>query len=49
MMDSGEHVEDKDNLMREATAPGNTRISVAQCAQLRETGEKNGLLQKIAK
>lgn len=46
LLDSGEHVEDKDNLMRAGTAPGNTRLSAAQCAQLRETGEKNGLLRR---
>lgn len=48
LMDSGEHVEEKDNLMRAATAPGNIRLNAAQCAQLRETGEKNRLLRKVA-
>ncbi len=48
LMDSGEHVEDKVNLMRETTAPENTRLTAAQCAQLRDTAEKNGLLRKAA-
>ncbi|MFN7085663.1 MAG: hypothetical protein ACK4N4_03435 [Burkholderiales bacterium] len=48
LMDSGEHVEEPGNLMREDTAPGNTRLSAAQCVQLRQTGEKNGILRKVA-
>lgn len=48
LMDSGEHVEEKGSLMREDTAPENTRLSAAQCAQLRETAEKNGLLRRVA-
>ena len=45
LMDSGEHSEEPGNLMREDTAPGNTRLSPAQCARLRETGSSNGLLR----
>lgn len=44
LMDSGEHSEESGNLMRDETAPGNTRLSVAQCSRLRETGTANGLL-----
>jgi hypothetical protein len=44
LMDSGEHSEEPGNLMRDETAPGNVRLSAAQCAQLRETGTANGLL-----
>ena len=44
LMDSGEHTREPGNLMREDTAPGNTRLSEAQCARLRETGAANGLL-----
>lgn len=44
LMDSGEHVEEKGNLMREDTTPGNTRLSAAQCARLRDIGAGNGLL-----
>ena len=44
-MDSGEHSGEPGNLMREDTAPGNTRLSAGQCAQLRGTGAANGLLR----
>ncbi len=46
--DSGGHVEEPGNLMREDTAPGNTRLSAAQCAQLRDVGAGNGLLRAVA-
>lgn len=45
LMDSGEHSRESGNLMREDTAPENTRLSAAQCARLRETAAANGLLQ----
>ena len=45
LMNSGEHVAEQGNLMREDTAPGNTRLSNAQCALLRDTGSANGLLR----
>ncbi len=48
LMDSGEHAGEQGNLMREDTAPENTRLNAAQCALIRETGEKNGLLQRRA-
>jgi hypothetical protein len=44
LMDSGEHSETPGNLMREDTAPENTRLSADQCARLRDTGSANGLL-----
>ena len=44
LMDSGEHVDEPGNLMREDTAPENTRLSPGQCARLREKGAANGLL-----
>ncbi len=44
LMDSGEHSEEPENLMREETAPGNRRLTAAQCKRLRETGRTNGLL-----
>jgi len=44
LMDSGEHSEEPGNLMRDQTAPGNTQLSAAQCARLRDTGLANGLL-----
>jgi len=34
--------------MREDTTPGNTRLSAAQCAQLRDVGARNGLLHVVA-
>lgn len=45
LMDSGEHSDDAQNLMRAETAPGNTALSAAQCARLRSTGLANGLLR----
>lgn len=48
LSDSGGHVEEPGNLMQEDTAPGNTRLSSAQCAQLREVGARNGLLRAVA-
>jgi len=45
LMDSGGHSEEPGNLMRDDTAPENTRLSEVQCAQLRETATSNGLLQ----
>ena len=47
LMDSGEHSEAPGNLMRDDTAPENTRLSEAQCARLRETGTANNLLQQL--
>jgi hypothetical protein len=44
LMDSGAHSEEPGNLMRDETMPGNTRLSSAQCAKLRETGTASGLL-----
>ena len=44
LMNSGEHLEEQGNLMRDGTAPENTRLSEAQCVRLRETGTANGLL-----
>jgi len=44
LMDSGEHVEEPGNLMREDTSPENVRLTGAQCARLRANGSANGLL-----
>ncbi len=46
LMDSGEHADLPGNLMRERTAPQNTRLTDAQCARLRSMGAKNGLLAR---
>ncbi len=45
LMDSGEHSDQPGNLMRDETAPESTRLSAAQCAQMRETATSNGLLR----
>lgn len=46
LMDDGEHSQEAGNLMREDTAPQNTRLSLVQCARLLETATANGLLEK---
>lgn len=46
LSDSGEHTYEARNLMRPDTAPGNTRLSAAQCRALRDRGEANGLLSR---
>ena len=44
LMNSGEHSDEPDNLMRNETSGANTRLSVKQCTQLRENARANGLL-----
>ena len=46
LMDSADHLDEPGNLMREDTAPENTRLSDSQCALLRRTGSANGLLKR---
>jgi hypothetical protein len=46
LADSGGHSTEEGNLMRDETAPGNTRLTPAQCASMTEAGERNGLLQR---
>ena len=48
LTDSGEHAKEQGNLMREDTMPENTQLTAAQCARLRGTGTKNGLLRDVA-
>jgi hypothetical protein len=45
LMDSGEHVDQGNNLMREETAPHNTALTPAQCERMRERGSANGWLK----
>ncbi len=45
LMNSGAHDDTPGNLMAESTAPENTRLTATQCAQLRTTGTRHGLLQ----
>ena len=44
LMDSGAHDNSPGNLMAESTTLQNTQLSDAQCAQIRATGTRNGLL-----
>ena len=46
LMNSGEHSEEPNNLMRENTSPENTSLSPDQCERLRATGLSNGLLRQ---
>jgi len=46
LMDSGEHSDEEGNLMREETSTRNASLSASQCARLRETGSRNGLLAR---
>jgi hypothetical protein len=46
LADSGAHSVEPGNLMRDETAPGNTRLDDAQCAGLRSRGEATGLLRR---
>ncbi len=46
LANSGAHVEQPGNLMRDETAPDNTRLTAAQCDQLRSVGAENGLLRR---
>jgi Zn-dependent protease with chaperone function len=45
LMDSGAHDNTPGNLMAEHTSPQNTHLNAAQCAQMRNTGTRNGLLR----
>ena len=47
LMDSGVHDDEPGNLMRAETEPGNTRLTDAQCARMRETAQRNGLLAPL--
>ena len=47
LMDSGDHSDEARNLMREDTAPGNTRLDDAQYSWLRATATANGLLRPV--
>ena len=45
LSDSGAHSDEPGNLMREETAPGNDRLTSAQCELIRSRGAANGLLR----
>jgi hypothetical protein len=44
LADSGAHSVEPGNLMRDETAPGNNRLTTAQCDLIRSRGAANGLL-----
>lgn len=44
LMDSGAHDDTPGNLMAESTTQDNTRLTAQQCARMRDTGTRNGLL-----
>lgn len=44
LMDSGAHDNTPGNLMAESTTQDNTRLTTEQCARMRDTGTRNGLL-----
>jgi hypothetical protein len=46
LMNSGEHSDEPDNLMRNETSGANTKLSAAQCERMRSTATENGLLQR---
>jgi len=46
LADSGEHVDDAGNLMREETARDSTGLAPEQCRRVLSTGTANGLLQR---
>ncbi len=46
LMDSGEHSDEPDNLMRAETSPEATRLSEAQCERVLQVGTGHGLLQR---
>jgi hypothetical protein len=45
LSDSGEHSHEPGNLMRPETAPGNSRLSAAQCHRVRSQGVAHNLLK----
>jgi hypothetical protein len=45
LADSGEHSDEPGNLMRPDTAPGNSRLSAAQCDRVRSQGVAHHLLK----
>lgn len=46
LMDSGDHSDEPGNLMRDQTSAGNTALTPAQCARMREAAVRHRLLKK---
>ena len=47
LTDSGAHSDEPDNLMQSETTAENTRLTDTQCARMRATAERNGLLTPL--
>lgn len=47
LADSGEHSDEKANLMRDETAPANVRLTEAQCRAIVSRASENGLLRRV--
>lgn len=45
--DSGAHSDESNNLMQSETTPENTRLTDSQCARMRATAERNGLVTPL--
>jgi hypothetical protein len=48
LMNSGEHAQDDGNLMHAEVDESNTRLTTAQCNQMRDVGLRLGLLSRVA-
>jgi len=49
LMNSGEHVDEPENLMREETTPRNIKLAATQCEKMRDEGSGNGLLKPVGR
>ena len=49
LMDSGEHVDEPENLMGEETTPRNIKLNAVQCDRMRKEGSENGLLKPVGR
>lgn len=47
LMDSGEHIDEPDNLMNEESSPHSRKLSAGQCQRMRTRGSENGLLRPV--
>jgi hypothetical protein len=48
LMDSGQHLALVDNLMQARTAPGNVKLTAAQCARMVQAAQTSGLLRSAS-
>ena len=49
LMDSGEHIDEPDNLMNKESSPHSRKLSAGQCQRMRARGSENGLLRPVAR